>query len=214
MHSRTPQVLLSSIVAVLAFVTSASAEQKASWLSNPFSVSSGMENIPTAGGGLAMEGVVLVTPSRISFNRATGRTHWGIGYQPEFEFRAGTGFLSSFNQSADVGFGHLFSRRTKLDFGHSFIQSSDPARIFTENIFVMPRDGFRENATALTLSHELAARTTANFRFDNTITSMNTGDAASALLNQTGVAGTVGISQQLNPRHKITVSYSLLKFRP
>jgi hypothetical protein len=214
MHSHASQFLLWSIVTVLVSAGSASAEQKTSWLTNPFSVSSGMENIPTSGGGLAMEGVVLVTPSRISFTRASSRTHWGVGYQPEFEFRAGTGFLSSFNQSADASYGHLFSRRTKLDLGHSFVESSDPARIFTENIFVMPRDGFRENATAVTLSHELAARTTTNFRFDNTITRMNTGDAGAALLNQTGVAGTVGISQHLSPRHKITVSYSLLKFRP
>src|SRR5580765_2093610 len=136
MHSRTSRVLLCSVVAVLTAVDSLSAEEKTSWLSNPFTISSGLENVPTTGGGLSVEGVMLVTPSRFSYNRASGRTHWGVGYQPEFEFRSGTGFLSSFNQSADASYGHLFSRRTKLDFGHSFVKSSDPARLFSENIFV------------------------------------------------------------------------------
>src|SRR4249920_1731548 len=167
MRSRVPQVLLWSIVAVVTAADSASAEEKTSWLSNPFSISSGLESVPGSGGGFSMQGVMLVTPSRISFNQASGRTHWGFGYQPEFEFRTSGTYLSSINHSADANFGHLFSRRTKLDFGHSFVKSSDPARLFSENIFVMPQNGFRENATAMTLSHELAARTTVNLRFDN-----------------------------------------------
>jgi hypothetical protein len=214
MQYRTAHVLLWSIVAVLAAAGSASAEEKASWFSNPFLVSSGVENVPSSGGGLALEGVMLVTPSRLSYYRASGRTRWGMGYQPEFEFRSGTGLLSSFNHSADANFEHLFSRRTKLNFGDSFVKSSDPARLFTENIFVMPQDGFRENAFAMTLSHEVAARTTVNLRFDNTLTRMTAGGAGSTVLNQSGVAGTVGISEHLSPRHKITLSYSLLKFRP
>jgi hypothetical protein len=162
-----------------------------------------------------MQGVMLVTPSRISVNQASGRTRWGFGYQPEFEFRTSGTYLSSINHSADANFGHLFSRRTKLDFGHSFVKSSDPARLFSESIFVMPQNGFRENATAMTLSHELAARTTVNLRFDNTLTRMSAGsDVGATVLNQSGIAGTVGISEHLSPRHKITLSYSLLKFRP
>jgi hypothetical protein len=39
-------------------------------------------------------------------------------------------------------------------------------------------------------------------------------DAGATVLNQYGVAGTAGISEHLSPRHKITLSYSLLKFRP
>jgi hypothetical protein len=215
MRSRVPQVLLWSLVAVLTAVDSASAEEKTSWLSNPFSISSGLESVPGSGGGFSMQGVLLVTPSRISFNQASGRTHWGFGYQPEFEFRTSGTYLSSINHSADANFGHLFSRRTKLDFGHSFVKSSDPARLFSENIFVMPQNGFRENATAMTLSHELAARTTVNLRFDNTLTRMSAGsDVGATVLNQSGIAGTVGISEHLSPRHKITLSYSLLKFRP
>jgi hypothetical protein len=215
MQPRISHVLLWSIVAVLAAADSASAEEKTSWFSNPFLISTGMESVPTSGGGLSMQGVMLVTPSRISYNQASGRTHWGMGYQPEFEFRTGAAFLSSINHSADANFGHLFSRRTKLEFGHSFVKSSDPARLFTENIFVMPQNGFRENATALTLSHELAVRTTVNLRFDNTLTRMSAGsDIGATVLNQSGVAGTVGISEHLSPRHKITLSYSLLKFRP
>jgi len=212
MQCRISRVLLWSIVAVLA-ADSASAEEKTTFFSNPFSISSGIENTPIQG-GYATESVTLLTPSRFSYNRASSRTHWGVGYQPEFEFRAGSG-QNTWNHSADATFGHLFSRRTKLDFGHSFVKSSDPARIFTESIFVMPRDGFLGNATAVTLSHEHAARTTLNLRFDNSITKMSAGEGVGAtILNQSGMAGTVGISEQLSPRHKVTLSYSLLKFRP
>src|SRR3954469_2667433 len=187
MHYRISQVLPWLIVAVFATAVPASAEDKTSWFSNPFSISTGLESAPSSGGGLSMEGLMLVTPSRISYNRASSRTHWGAGYQPEFEFRTGSGYLSSFNHSADANFGHIFSRRTKFDFGHSFVKSSDPARLFTNTIFVMPQDGFRENATAMTLSHELAARTTVNLRFDNTLTRMSAGDGAQAtILDESG----------------------------
>src|SRR5882672_6584336 len=173
MKFRYSSTVVRSAFVILIGAVPASAQQKASWFSNPFTISSGTENIPMPGGGSSMETVTLLTPSRFSLDGASARSHWGVGYQPEFEFRFGTGRMHSWNHSADASFGHLFSRRTRVDFGHSFVKSSDPARIFTDNIFVMPQNNFRENATALTLSHESSARTTLNFRFDNTITRMS-----------------------------------------
>jgi hypothetical protein len=208
-------MVAASMFAVLIGVIPVSGQQKTSWFSNPFTVSSGTESIPSPDGGSTMQAVTLVTPSRFSIDGASARTHWGVGYQPEFDIRYGTGQMNSWNHSADASFGHLFSRRTKLDFGHTFVKSSDPARTFTDNIFVMPQNNFRENATAMTLSHQISARTTMNFRFDNTITRMSAvGNSDSTILNQYGVAGTTGISQRLGQRHKITLSYSLLKFSP
>jgi len=61
----------------------------------------------------------------------------------------------------------------ELDFGHSFVKSSDPARLLTDNIFVMPRDNFRENATALTVTHDSFLAHSLEFRFDNTFTKIS-----------------------------------------
>jgi hypothetical protein len=215
MKTDISRMVVASIFAVLIGVIPVAGQQKTSWFSNPFTVSSGTESIPTPDGGSTMQPVTLVTPSRFSIDGASARSHWGVGYQPEFDIRYGTGQMNSWNHSADASFGHLFSRRTKLDFGHTFVKSSDPARIFTDNIFVMPQNDFRENATAMTLSHQVSARTTLNFRFDNTITRMSTvGNSDATILNQYGVAGSTGISQRIGQRHKITLTYSLLKFSP
>ena len=200
------------VVSVSAQVRS---QDKTSWFSTPFAISAGSESVPEAGGAPTTETITIVTPSRLSVGGSTARTQWGAGYQPEFEFRLHSGLYNSWNHAADASFDHRFSRRTRLNFAHSFVKSSDPARTFTDNIFVMPRNNFRENATAVTLSRENSSRTTLNFRFDNTVTRMSTvGDQNSAILNQYGVAATVGVSQKLGARHKLTLSYSLLKFSP
>jgi len=203
------------VFTVVVGVVPVSGQQRTSWFSNPFTISSGVDAIPMPDGGVSVQPVTLVAPSRFAIDGASPRTHWGFGYQPEFDLRFGTGQLNSWNHSADANFGHLFTRRTKLEFGHSFVKSTDPSRIFTDSIFVMPHDNFRENASALVLSHESSFRSTLTIRLDNTITKLHdAGDTGLAALNQYGVAGTAGISRRLGQRQKLTLSYSLIRFTP
>jgi hypothetical protein len=207
-------MLVRSLFAVLIGVASASAQERTSWLSNPFEVSSGIDSVPMRGGGYSIEPVTFVTPPRLSLTGGSARSQWGVGYQAEFEFRFGNGTRNTWNHSADAAFGHLFSRHTKVNFGDSFVTSSDPARTFTDNIFVMPQGNFLENAGAMTLTHESSTRTTLNARFDSTITKMSSaGETDAAILNENGIAGTGGISQRFGRRHKLTFSYSALQFR-
>ena len=216
MKSGCSLLTLQLIAMVFLGVIPASAQESRKLFSTPFTVSSGTETIPDSAGGQHNGQVTLLTPSRMSINGSSAVTHWGLGYQPEFEFRFGNGLANSWNHSADFHFDHKYTRRTKLDFGHSFVKSSDPARLLTDNIFVMPRDNFRENATALTVTHDHSSRTALNFRFDNTFTKISSGDRTGTtfLLNQYGVAGTAGLSRRLGERHKMTLSYSLIKFSP
>jgi hypothetical protein len=207
-------VVAQSVFAILIGVVSASAQEKSSWLSNPFEVSSGVDGVPIPGGGYDIEPVTFVTPPRLSLVGGSARSQWGIGYQPEFEFRFGNGTRNTWNHSADAAFGHLFSRHTKVNFGDSFVTSSDPARTFTDSIFVMPQGNFLENAGAMTLTHESSTHTTLNARFDSTITKLSRLEATdAAILNENGIAGTGGISERFGRRHKLTFSYSLLQFR-
>jgi hypothetical protein len=207
-------VIAQSVFAVLIGIVPASAQEKTSWLSNPFEVASGIDSVPMQGGGFNIEAVTFVTPPRLSTAGGSARSHWEVGYQPEFEFRFGNGTRNTWNHSADGAFGHLFSRHTKVNFGDSFVTSSDPARTFTDNIFVMPQGNFLENAGAMTLTHESSTRTTLNIRFDSTFTKMSSEAATdAAILNENGIAGTAGISQRFGRHHKLAFSYSLLQFR-
>ena len=208
-------VVVQSMVAVLIGVVPGSAQDKTSWLSNPFEIASGVDIVPNQGGGFTREAVIFVTPSRLSIAGGPARSRWGIGYQPEFEFRFGNGTPKTWNHTADASFGHLFSRRTQVNFGDSVVTSTDPARTFSDNIFVMPRGNFLENSAAMAFSHESSSRTTLNTRIDASITKMSSLEEMDlAILNQKGIAGTAGLSQRFGRYQKITVAYSLLEFSP
>src|SRR3954467_5626758 len=147
-------VVAQSLFAMLIGVAAASAQERTSWLSNPFEIASGVDSVPIEGGGFSIVPVTFVTPSRLSISGGSARSHWSASYQPEFEFRFGGGGQNIWNHSADAGFSHQFSRHTRLNFGEIFVTSSDPARTFSSSIFVMPQGNFLENAAAMTLTHE------------------------------------------------------------
>jgi len=80
--------------------------QRTSWFSTPFEVSRGSETVPAPGGTTTTEEVTLVTPPRIFIEGGTARTHWGLGYQLEFQIRFQGDLFNSWNHAADATISH------------------------------------------------------------------------------------------------------------
>ncbi len=200
---------------LLAGATNAAAQTRTSWFSGPVVASSGKENLPSSEGGTTVESLLLLSPFRPALSKTSPRSSLILNYQPEFEFLYRREQFTAWNHAANFGYTHLLGHRSRVDFGHSFVKNSDPTRIFTDNIFVIPRTSFRENATAFTLTEEVSRKTTLGVRFDNTITRINSPTPAlGTYLDQYGLAGTASLSRYMTQRHRLTVSYSLLKISP
>jgi hypothetical protein len=192
------------------------AQGKTSLFSGPVTISTGYENVIGPGGGTVAERSLLVTPIRPMLVKNTPRSNFRLSYTPEFEYlKNGTRELTFWNHAAELAYTHAFGRRTTFDLGHSFVRSSDPARLFADNLFVLPRNNFRENATAVTVRHDFTRYTTLGLRFDNTITRISGPERVSGTyLDEYGVVGTVALTRHLSEHQRVTGSYSMLKFSP
>jgi len=213
MNSRRLSLLL---LFLLASDQLARAQGKTSLFSAPLTVSTGLENVPGADGALVAESSLLIKPLRPLWVKDTPRTTLRLAYTPEFEWvRNGGSNLTFWNHAADFGYGHTASQRTRFTIGHSFVRTSDPLRLFQDSLFVLSRNGFRQNATVVAARHDFTRRTSIGTRFDNTITRISSADRLEGTyLNGYGVGGTVSLTRHLTQRQKLTASYSLLKFSP
>jgi hypothetical protein len=182
----------------------------------PVTVSGGVEDVAGPNGGVVAEPSLLIAPIRPELMRTNQRSGFRLTYAPEVQFvRSGGRNLTFWNHAVDFALTHTLGRNTKLDAGHSFLRSSDPARLFADNLFVLPRNDFRENSTAVSVNHGFTRTTSLGLRFDNTITRITARDLPDGTyLNQYGVVGTASLSRQLSERQKFTGTYSLLKFSP
>jgi hypothetical protein len=182
----------------------------------PVTVSGGIEDVAAADGGVNAEPSISISPIRPELMRTNQRSGFRLTYSPEVQFvRSGGRNLTFWNHAVDFALTHTLGRRTKFDAGHSYLRSSDPARLFADNLFVLPRNNFRENATAISVNHSFTRTTTLGLRFDNTITRITARDLPDlTFLSQYGVVGSVSLSRQLDERQKLTGTYSLLKFSP
>ncbi len=193
----------------------AQAQWKASVFSGLASVSSGLDEVPGPGDSTTTESSMLIAPIRPSFARETARSTFALGYRPEVEYLRGADRQIEWNHYLDIAYRRALGKRTKLEAAYSFVKNSDPVRLFTDNIFVMPRSNFRELATTVSLGHEIARRTTIGIRFDNTLTRIDTSDPdETTFLKQSGFAGTASASYHFSVHQKVTGSYSALKFSP
>jgi len=211
-------ILRRSIVLLILLLVAAVSvcAQGSTLFSAPISVSSGVENVPGADGGLVPETTVLVKPIRPLFAKDTARTTIHFSYAPEFELvRNGDRSIGFWNHAADFAYGHMSSPRTRFTIGHSFVKSTDALRTFQDSLFVLSRNRFRQNSTVVSVRHDVSRRTSFGTRFDNTITKIGSTDKLDGTyLNGYGVGGTVSVTRHLTQRQKITGSYSALKFSP
>jgi hypothetical protein len=192
------------------------AQGRSSLFSAPITVSSGVEDVLGPDGGIIQESTLVIQPISPELIKSTPRSLFRLSYTPEIQFiRDGSHKATFWNHTADLGYAREVGRRTLVTVGHSFIGSSDPARVFSDNLFSLPRNTFRENATAVTANHSFTRKTSLGLRFDNTFTRISAPDVLEgAFINQYGVAGTASLSRNLTEHSKLIGSYSMLKFRP
>src|SRR5262249_34705686 len=99
---------------------------------------------------------------------------------------------------------------TSLQFGDAFVSTEDPMRRLPENLFLLPRGRYQQNSAFVALGHRLSQQTSIGLRFDNsTITATQP-----FKFDQVGNDWTVTVYRLLGRRHKLTPSYSYMRFHP
>jgi len=181
-------------------------------LTGPTSVTGGSDQKSIVGEGRTVQQFVLIAPAAATIQKQSARSRFELRYWPEFElFDPGLHF-DSWNHRGKLLFTRSITRRLRFDLGDSFLSTRDPSRSLGNTYLLLPRNQYRENSAYAGIDFDLSPRTTWSFRFDQTVVRYGLPDELRKnFFDQNGSAWTTTIARQMNPRDRMTATYSFLR---
>jgi hypothetical protein len=201
------------LVTMAVALPAAGQEPRGIYLTSPLSLSAGREQKMLTGSGPIDDTVFLLEAPTLSLLRRNPRTAVTLGYRPEFELFASHRNLDAWNHAAGLRLTHAWTRRLSFQLGESFQATHDPSRWQGGGFFLLPRSNYKENSAYAGMDYALSRQTSLALRVDHAYTTARLDEAPRLkLLENRSYAGSASLSRRFARRHRITGSYSFVKF--
>ena len=145
------------------------------------------------------------------------RTDFYLSYHPTIELFSNHQNLDSATQTVGLRFAHQFTPQWVFAARNLFLRTDDPTRKLRENVFLLPRTPYQENALSLTADYLKNSRTKYSLELDNTLSYLSLKNLEHTLpsdrFDQVAGGLTAAMEHKLGQRQKLTTGYSFLLFR-